>query len=328
MVRYCQNCGSPLRDNAKFCGKCGTPLPIQAPVQPAYAQPPVQQPSNQSQYPTYPQKKTNGKIIAAILAVIIIAAIIGAVLFFIFFQEASDDDTDTPDEKKLIGTWDMISITTESNGETQTFDGNNNILSFNSDHTTTSDSGSTSQDTWELKNGQICVTSIDSTYGYDTEIQCMDYNFSNDDKTLTLSYTTTYEDSYGMEQTMKYTLLLNKKTAFNGDGEEEEEEEEAGSSYDFLGAWGQTSDDPYSSYNQTWTFYNNGSVKMDIEYSEHSTYSSWATYQIKNNQLCITYIYDSVESEYEICYDYQFSNNKNTLSITYYSELTYTFTKI
>jgi len=320
MVRYCQNCGSPLRDNAKFCGKCGTSLPIQTPVQPAYAQPPVQQPSNQPQYPASPQKKSNGKIIAAILAVSIIAAIICAVLFFTWFQEDSDNDTILPDEQKLIGTWDMISITVESNGETQTFDGDDNSMSFNSDHTATSNLESTSQDTWELKNGQICVTSIDSTYGYDEQIQCMDYNFSDDDKTLTLSYTTTYEDSYGIEQTMRYTILLNKKTTFNGEGEETD------SSYDFLGAWEQTSDDPYSSYNQTWTFYSNGSVKMEAEYSEYSTSTSWATYQIKNNQLCLTYIY--VGDEYEMCYDYQFSGNKNNLSITYYSELTYTFTKI
>lgn len=64
---YCQNCGQPLRSDARFCGVCGTPnypptlapgqgMPPAQPPPPGYPQPaPYQQTAPPASYPPYPQ---------------------------------------------------------------------------------------------------------------------------------------------------------------------------------------------------------------------------------------------------------------------------------
>ena len=100
MAKFCQNCGAPLNEGAKFCPTCGAgvgaPAPQpqpQQPQQPAYQQP--QQPVyGQPQQPVYqqpvyqqpaqkPPKKKKGKGGLIVLIILLVAAL-GAVGYFGF----------------------------------------------------------------------------------------------------------------------------------------------------------------------------------------------------------------------------------------------------
>lgn len=109
MAKFCQNCGTPLADEARFCEGCGTPVPAEAPApqqpeQPVYQQPAYQQPKQpayqQSAYqqpvyqpptyhsvnpqaaPTKPQSKSVPIIIGVIAGVFILTIILICVFIF------------------------------------------------------------------------------------------------------------------------------------------------------------------------------------------------------------------------------------------------------
>jgi hypothetical protein len=92
MANICTNCGSQLKDTAKFCASCGTPfvVPVQAEQQPAYEQPPQQAqyappppPQQYAQQAPAAPKKINMKLIiiaaaaAAVVVVLIATGVFG-----------------------------------------------------------------------------------------------------------------------------------------------------------------------------------------------------------------------------------------------------------
>lgn len=347
MVKFCKMCGTPLQEGVKFCPKCGATI-----GQAAFQQPPVQpqQPMYQPQTNTYQQpmapqqpyygqtqsyvpmpKKSNKKIFAAIIAVIIIVVLIIAI-FFVFV--IGNNKNDSSDESKIIGTWEIDSIYEMSDlygkKDMPIPSGFKMIFKSNGDLTISPVGSPTLEGTWELKNGKLCIMSKD----YGAPANCSDYSLSPDGSSLTITTPSTEETWDGQIYSVTSYTVLKKVTSSNGDDADDEEDNDVNdyTIEDILGSW-EMAEDPSSgsSYDQIWTFYSNGSMKMDYIYTysvydgtnETSTYTTWANYELKNNQLCLNY----TEYSFETCYDFEITNNGNTLTTTYYS-ITSTFTKI
>jgi len=332
MVKFCLSCGKALDESVKFCTGCGANAdlntqtatqqpPIQQQSQPqTNYQPPVQQqyPPAQQQYmtqPIPPQKKTNGKIIAVLLIVVIVAIILVAILFFFAFQDGDSDSNNASDASSLlVGRWDIK----PSAGYVYNFK-DDNTLWLESEYSITGQNIGT----WAFKNGKLCLT---ISYGYiesGVQEECLNCDFSEGNTVLSLSGGTTFPD-----------MTFSKKADASGDGDGDDEEP-SGDATNFYGSWENTSSySEYSTTSQIWTFYSNGSVKMETFYTYSyvedgdSTYTYWGNFNINNNELCIATIYDGVTSSYPTCYDFSFSNNYNTLTITYFSEDLYVFTKV
>jgi len=83
-----------------------------------------------------------------------------------------------------------------------------------------------------------------------------------------------------------------------------------------MGTW----DDTFYSLDEDtsghWTFYSNGSIKLEISgytyNDEFKTEYEWYKYKIENNQICIKY---ESQSKY-ICYDYYFGKSYDQISLT------------
>jgi hypothetical protein len=152
----------------------------------------------------------------------------------------------------------------------------------------------------------------------------MNYNFTNGDNTLTLSYSTTLG---GETHTME-VVFTKTSSGNNGDGDGDGDGD--GFEYAILGSWKDSSSEypTIYTYEEIWTFYANGTVKMVTSYSydggDPVDSIMWGDYSFKNGQLCINYHVSS----FELCYDFEFSNNNNRFTLAYYSELSYTFTKL
>jgi len=318
-------CGTPLQEGVIFCPKCGANVgqatfqqPI-APQQPYYGQ---TQP-----YAPMP-KKSNKKLIIAIAAIVAIIIVIGLAVFFLVSSWENEDNLVGKD--KFVGTWEIESVTTESdlNG-INTQSGFGEKITFKSDGTLEMTfMGTNMSGSWEIKNGKICIKQTGSS-----NETCTEYKFSNGDKTLTITSSGTVEDWDGTEYTQKSTTVLKKVTTSSDDDGNDNVNDYTID--DILGSWDMEEDPTYgSNYDQIWTFYNNGSLKMDSIYiysgydetSESSTYTTWATYELKNYKLCLTYT-DYSDQPYEVCFDISISNNGNTLALTYYT-MSYNFIKI
>ena len=347
MAKFCMKCGTPLIESVRFCPKCGASVGEaafqQTPVQPQ----PMYQPQTNSyqqsmapQQPYYSQtqpyapvlKKSNIKIPAIIVVVIILIASIFALLFAFGF--IGNNKNNSSDRSKIVGTWEIDSVyemsdlygrknTSIPSGIKMTFESNGSL--------TISFGGFGTQDgTWELKNGKLCIMSKSNA----SEFNCSDYSLSSDGNTLTVTSTSISETPTGEGYTVTtYTVL--KKVTTSTNGETDDKGDDNVNQYninDILGSWKMIENSTYSSStDQIWTFYNNGSMKWDYIYTyswydtnETSTYTSWYSYELKNNQLCLT---SEEYSSYEMCYDFEITNNGNTLTATFYS-VTYTFTKI
>lgn len=95
MPRFCNQCGTPLRDGARFCPNCGKTIEqpsFQQQAQPQYqqAQPQYQQvqPQYQQPQPTYqqPPKKKGGFGIVALVVVLIVIIAGGAGFYYFKFK--------------------------------------------------------------------------------------------------------------------------------------------------------------------------------------------------------------------------------------------------
>jgi len=75
----CSNCGSPLRDDAKFCENCG----VQVQQQPAPQYYPQQY---------YPQQESNVSMIAAAIVVIVAIIIVISLLVFVIIPKLTEGD--------------------------------------------------------------------------------------------------------------------------------------------------------------------------------------------------------------------------------------------
>jgi len=81
----------------------------------------------------------------------------------------------------------------------------------------------------------------------------------------------------------------------------------------------------------TWIFYNNGSMKSIVNLQDDSISNEappvWYKYALDNNELCISLIIDLNNVSPPICYDCEFSNNYERLTLTHESGATLTFNK-
>jgi len=197
MVKYCPSCGAEVKEGSKFCLGCGAQLQAEAsapqaaqtppPVAPV---PPPQQPVPQQAYAPVPPKKTNMKLIGGIIA-IIVAIVIVVLVVFLFIGGATSND--------FVGTWEVQSITED--GETDDLSGSDVDITFQSDGTYTA-SGATG--TWEFKNNKLYIISSSGSDEYDD--LGLDYEFSNNKNSLTLSFSGIAND----EEYHTMTMVLTK----------------------------------------------------------------------------------------------------------------------
>ncbi len=101
-MKFCEECGAQLSDDAVFCEECGTPVEPAVPQNIAEEQTvsrsaPVTEEQGQSS-PSSPDKKSsNGKIVAGVIsALVVIGVIIGA----LFVNGAFDSSDETVKEEK------------------------------------------------------------------------------------------------------------------------------------------------------------------------------------------------------------------------------------
>ena len=111
MPKFCQYCGTPLQEGARFCTKCGHPVAQTAqpfeqntydqnqydtgnypPQQPSYAQQPPQQAyayGGQMPYQQPPKRKGGcGKV--ALIVILVIIAVVGAGVYFLYKYAAEE----------------------------------------------------------------------------------------------------------------------------------------------------------------------------------------------------------------------------------------------
>jgi hypothetical protein len=81
----------------------------------------------------------------------------------------------------------------------------------------------------------------------------------------------------------------------------------------------------------TWTFYNNGSMKSIVNLQDNTITNEspplWYNYALDNNELCISLIIDPINVTSPICYNREFSNSYNRLTLTHESGAALTFNK-
>lgn len=87
----------------------------------------------------------------------------------------------------------------------------------------------------------------------------------------------------------------------------------------FIGTW-KTVDSP--SDNETWTFYQNGTVKNSQsqvldEVPVNST--AWFNYEVNNTALCLSSIETTLEAprNYSECFSYKFSETTNRVTLSF-----------
>lgn len=211
MSKYCQFCGKELKKTAKFCQHCGnkiqiekktpkatkdtskspspstqepsptpktpepetpqpvTPQPTQPipPAQQHYQQPPTHQPTSA---PMQQKKSNKGLIIGIVAAVVVIVVVLIVVMMFLGGTIMGGD------EAKFYGDWeyDVMGLSTAD----FTFH-KNNTYEFSSGFIV--ETG-----TWEVKNSKLVIESDMIGPGFMSGNY--EYEFSNNDNTVTLSY--------------------------------------------------------------------------------------------------------------------------------------------
>ena len=83
-----------------------------------------------------------------------------------------------------------------------------------------------------------------------------------------------------------------------------------------IGTWETVED---SLDNETWTFYSNGTAKTVSTYlegGEEEPYIlvSWSNYEIDDDKLCFAQL-DEYSNDPPVCFDYEFSNDNNSLTM-------------
>ena len=94
------------------------------------------------------------------------------------------------------------------------------------------------------------------------------------------------------------------------------------SSY-FLGTWSaieipNISNDSYIPVEYTWTFFKNSTMAFYVYFQNGTSNQSLSLrydYIIKNSELCISLINDSINEKLEQCYIFQFSNDNNRFAL-------------
>jgi len=170
MGKFCDKCGTELKEGAGFCSSCGATV-VAAPIEPAQQQPVQPSPPPPQEYgqtQTYaPAQKSKTGLIIALVLIIVAVVVIAVVLLFVFQGGLSGD------ESNLVGTWEY-----DTYGMSITY-------IFNSDKTLEIGSMGYTVEAgkWSVSGGKLCMDYLGS-YS-DTDI-CYDYSLSGNQ--LTLSY--------------------------------------------------------------------------------------------------------------------------------------------
>ena len=94
----------------------------------------------------------------------------------------------------------------------------------------------------------------------------------------------------------------------------------------FVGTWKVTKHfHPDNSLDVEFTYYNNDTAKTVSNYTMGDIQIQWFNYEIDNSQLCL--IPRGLAESYAICYNYDFSDNYKTLTLTDESSNTSVLTK-
>ncbi len=180
MAKFCTKCGGPLPEGVSFCPKCGATIgQTQAAAQPTAPpqQPPVQQqqqPMPPPQQPYYGQTqpyapmpgKSNKKLIIGVLVAVIAIVIVLLVVFLVLGGADS----------RFVGEW-----------EYDLGGGQTTNLKFNSDGTAESGSNGIyySEGKWSIEGDKLCFEG-EETWGIESEKTCYEFEFSDNNKKLTI----------------------------------------------------------------------------------------------------------------------------------------------
>jgi hypothetical protein len=169
MQRYCINCGAPILEGAEVCGKCGATIgqPSKKQTMPQSNQPGQTSPMPQ-QYSSLQPNKINYKIIIAIIAIIAIIVVIVVVLFM--FVGGADS--------RFVGQW-----------EQDYGYGSTVIWEFKSDGSLKLGSEELMMEMgdWSVNGNQLCIDASSIYSGLVAGSSCVNFEFSNNGNTLTLS---------------------------------------------------------------------------------------------------------------------------------------------
>ena len=175
MTNNCPSCGKELKEGAKFCQYCGNKIQAQtvppSPPPQQYQQPPTPQPAPA---PMQPKKSKTGLIIGIVAVVVVVVVLL--VVMLMFFSGGLNLGGD---EGHFNGTWEQTLGTEPYTTTIQ--------LVFNSDKTYEFKSGFiTETGTWNIKNSKLVIESDMVGAGFISGEY--DYEFSDNQNTLTLSY--------------------------------------------------------------------------------------------------------------------------------------------
>ena len=98
MEKFCPNCGTPLKEGAKFCGGCGAKRPdtVEQPAQPTQQQYIQQSPAQPQYVPSKSEQKKKSKAPFFIGGCVVVAALVVTLIFtnvFGLLNQAGDDKT-------------------------------------------------------------------------------------------------------------------------------------------------------------------------------------------------------------------------------------------
>jgi predicted nucleic acid-binding Zn ribbon protein len=215
------------------------------------------------------------KIVALVVVIIVVAVVVGSLLFFKVFQ----GDESQSETNKFIGVWSQV------NGNlTLTFYNNGSMKQV----TTWGDgSESVSWIPYEVKGEQLCY--IDS----EGISFCFDCEFSNSDRRFSM-------------------MMGGQTTAYDKVQDTIQDGANQGAASKFIGKWKYMgSSDDYSTY---YTFYTNGSAKLENVYTDGTGSTDWTNYLLEDSKIQFFPPGENPSSNYT--YDYEFSNNDTQLVIS------------
>jgi len=309
MVNYCSNCGYEIKVGDKFCLNCGKKVQIESPQINAQQQPINQQIYGQTQgYTPVKPKKSNMKIIGAVIGIIVVLIIVLLLVFFVFGKNNNNQNI-----SNFTGKWTVDSIV--ANG--QNMDTSGVSIEFKSDGTfITSSSGNIESGTWEVKNGKLRIISSSQNSDLNFIPGGMNYQFSNNSNTLTVSYSGSY-------QGVTYSInMVMSKSSSSLDSDSDSEPKNPGipeipSEIDsnLIGTWTAKeleSDGEIMEITDSIIIFNsNGTYELNFYGTEEI--GLWG---VKTGKVIA-----KADTDYSMLFysdmEYQLSNNKTTLTLSY-----------
>ena len=193
MAKYCSNCGAELAHESKFCTSCGANFEEKT-VETTQTEYQTQQPSQPPVYTPMgqPPRKSNKKLMAVVAILVVAIVVIAAVVLILFVGGGGSSGN-------FVGTWRLDSAVLNGNITPAPVE---MTFTFNSDGTyeVTAFGSPDTAGTWSASNGKLYTPNSNASTP-----PSMDYQFSNDKNTLTLSYSMNVGD-----QVYQMSLILKR----------------------------------------------------------------------------------------------------------------------